>query len=103
MVLATPPQYRAGLPPGRCREYGPAMSFRITLALGFAIGYVLGSKAGRQRYEQIMRTARKIRENPSVQGAAGVLQAQADSAVSAVRQKLHADGGTTAVSNGHRH
>lgn len=30
------------------------MRFRLGLFLGFAIGYVLGSKAGRQRYEQIM-------------------------------------------------
>lgn len=80
------------------------MSFRLTLALGFAIGYVLGSKAGRQRYEQIMRTARKLKDSPSVQGAAGVLQAQADSAVGAVKQKLGSDSGSRAyTSNGHRH
>lgn len=67
------------------------MAFRLTLAIGFAFGYVLGSKAGRQRYEQIMRTARKVREHPSVQGAAGMLQAQADTAVVALRDKLGRD------------
>ncbi len=79
------------------------MSFKMTLALGFAIGYVLGSKAGRQRYEQIMRTARKLKDNPSVQGAAGMLQAQADNAVGAVKDKLGSDSGhSLSTSNGHR-
>ncbi|MPZ87597.1 MAG: hypothetical protein GEU81_05885 [Nitriliruptorales bacterium] len=31
------------------------MQFRFGLVLGLAIGYVLGAKAGRQRYEQIVR------------------------------------------------
>ena len=43
--------------------------FRI--ALGLVIGYVLGSKAGRERYEQIVRLGSKIADNPAVQGAAG--------------------------------
>lgn len=29
------------------------MRFRLGLVTGFAVGYVLGTKAGRQRYEQI--------------------------------------------------
>jgi hypothetical protein len=29
------------------------MRFRFGLLIGFAIGYVLGTKAGRERYEQI--------------------------------------------------
>lgn len=61
------------------------MRFKLTLAMGFAIGYVLGSKAGRQRYEQILRTTRKVMDSPSVQGAAGMLQAQAEDALYAVR------------------
>ncbi|MBA3250880.1 MAG: hypothetical protein H0T66_11390 [Geodermatophilaceae bacterium] len=77
------------------------MPFRLTLALGFAIGYVLGSKAGRQRYEQIMRTARKLKDSPSVQGAAGVLQAQADTAIGAVKHKI-GSGAPSYPSNGHR-
>ncbi len=79
------------------------MPFRLTLALGFAIGYVLGSKAGRQRYEQIMRTARKLKDNPSVQGAAGMLQAQADNAVGAVKERLGSESSSfSGTSNGHR-
>jgi hypothetical protein len=44
--------------------------------LGAAIGYVLGAKAGRGRYDQIMRTYRKIADHPAVQGAAGVARAK---------------------------
>lgn len=32
-----------------------------------AVGYVLGAKAGRERYEQIAEQARKLRTNPTVQ------------------------------------
>jgi hypothetical protein len=44
--------------------------------VGAAIGYVLGAKAGRGRYDQIMRTYRKIADHPAVQGAAGVARAK---------------------------
>jgi hypothetical protein len=44
--------------------------------LGAAVGYVLGAKAGRGRYDQIMRTYRKIADHPAVQGAAGVARAK---------------------------
>ena len=38
------------------------------LLLAFAgAGYVLGAKAGRQRYEQIKSTFIKVKENPTVQ------------------------------------
>jgi len=48
-----------------------------TFLLGAAIGYVLGAKAGRARYEQIVRTYRKVIDHPAVQGAAGVVRAKA--------------------------
>jgi hypothetical protein len=32
-----------------------------------AAGYVLGAKAGRERYEQIVTQAQKLRTNPTVQ------------------------------------
>ena len=49
--------------------------FRI--ALGIAIGYVLGSRAGRERYEQIKRWSSSVADHPAVQGAAGFVQAKA--------------------------
>lgn len=36
---------------------------KLTALTMLAIGYVLGAKAGRERYEQIMRLARKASEN----------------------------------------
>lgn len=39
------------------------MRFRFGLAVGFAAGYVLGAKAGHQRYEQIEQMTRKIWES----------------------------------------
>jgi hypothetical protein len=44
---------------------------------GLGVGYVLGSRAGRARYEQIAAAARRVKENPTVQEAAGLVQAQA--------------------------
>jgi hypothetical protein len=46
------------------------------LLIGVAIGYVLGSRAGRERYEQIKRWSAKVLDNPAVQGTAGVVRAK---------------------------
>lgn len=50
-------------------------AFRKGIMIGFAAGYVKGSKAGRERYEQINRTWQKIRSTPLYQQAAGKLDA----------------------------
>lgn len=52
------------------------MRGKATFLVGLAIGYVLGTRAGRERYEQIVRAAQRVRSNPTVQEAAGVVQAQ---------------------------
>jgi len=39
------------------------MRFKIGLLLGFAGGYVMGTKAGRSRYDQIMKVVGKIGES----------------------------------------
>lgn len=44
--------------------------------LGAAVGYVLGARAGHARYEQIVRTYRKVADHPAVQGAAGIARAK---------------------------
>lgn len=51
--------------------------------LGAGVGYVLGTRAGRERYEQIARAYRRVADNPSVQGAAGVARAKAGEALTA--------------------
>src|SRR5215469_17591208 len=50
---------------------------RMAFAAGFAAGYVVGARAGRERYEQIVKFARQTAEHPAVQQAAGVVQAEA--------------------------
>lgn len=72
--------------------------------LGAGVGYVLGSRAGRERYEQIARAYRRVADHPSVQGAAGVARAKAGDAVqagvSAARDRISPGAGDHAV--GHR-
>lgn len=38
----------------------------LKLAVGFAAGYVLGTRAGREKYEQIATAARKASSHPTV-------------------------------------
>jgi hypothetical protein len=64
------------------------MRYRIVFITGLAVGFVLGAKAGRERYEQLQALARKVRDNPSVQQAAGALQAQAASYAKSAGGKL---------------
>lgn len=61
---------------------------KFSFLLGLAVGYVLGSRAGRQRYEQLLRAWRQVRDNPSVQEAAGLVQARADNVVGAVKSRI---------------
>jgi hypothetical protein len=42
---------------------------KLTLLSAFAGGYVLGAKAGRERYEQIVDTANQVKTDPRVQQA----------------------------------
>lgn len=42
------------------------MRYRLTFVVGLAVGYVLGARAGRERYEQIRRGAERIAQNPAV-------------------------------------
>ncbi|ABL80457.1 MULTISPECIES: hypothetical protein [unclassified Nocardioides] len=47
---------------------------KLTLLAGVAVGYVLGTRAGRERYEQIKAGANRLAQNPKVQAAAGKAQ-----------------------------
>jgi hypothetical protein len=88
------------------------MGGKLTLALGFAAGYVLGSKAGRERYEQIVGASRRLWSNQTVQSTAGVLQAQASDLVTKAKEsdvvhkarqavgRSHHDGGSGTSTSG---
>jgi hypothetical protein len=47
------------------------MRFKSGFLVGLGAGYVLGAKAGEERYQQIMDAAGKLRENPGVQRLTG--------------------------------
>jgi hypothetical protein len=64
------------------------MRNRLIFLAGVGVGYVLGARAGRERYEQIARTARKIKENPTVQETAGVIQAQTAGIVTTAKETV---------------
>ena len=64
------------------------MRYKLTFVVGFAAGYTLGARAGRERYEQIRRATRGLSESPAVQSAAGVLQAKATNLAGTARDKI---------------
>jgi hypothetical protein len=91
------------------------MRYRLVFITGLGIGFVLGARAGRERYEQLQKLARKVVDSPAVQEAAGALQAQAASyaksaggklanragaATAKVGEKLHVPGVRARDSNG---
>jgi hypothetical protein len=61
--------------------------YRMTFLTGLAVGFVLGARAGRERYEQIKRAARSVTDSPAAQQAAGAVQAQAVNLAKATKQK----------------
>jgi hypothetical protein len=63
------------------------MRGKLLFVAGLAVGYILGTRAGRQRYEQIKLAAKNVWESEPVQWAAGQAQdAVADVADKAVAQ-----------------
>jgi hypothetical protein len=66
------------------------MRYKATFVTGFGIGYVLGSKAGRARYEQLSRMASAFWRQPAVQGATSTVTAQATSLLDTAKSKVSA-------------
>jgi hypothetical protein len=56
---------------------------------------VLGARAGRERYEQIRRTWEHAKDDPRLQGVAGMAQARADAVVSSVKAHMGSSDGTS--------
>lgn len=82
------------------------MMGKLTMLAGFGAGYVLGAKAGRQRYEQIRSNAQRLWQDPRVQQkthqAAHLAKEQGmvakEKVQGKVQEKVHAhssSGGTT--------
>ena len=65
------------------------MRFRTGLLIGFGAGYVLGAKAGRERYDQIKKTFDSFAGNTRVQELAEKGKAVAGLGADRVSQGLH--------------
>jgi hypothetical protein len=50
---------------------------KVSLGLGLAVGYVLGARAGKEKYEQIVQAAQGLLARPQVQQAVGQAVEQA--------------------------
>jgi hypothetical protein len=61
---------------------------KLSFLAGFGAGYVLGAKAGRERYEQIQKAWSNAKENPQFQGVAGMAQARADAVANSVKARM---------------
>ncbi|MCM2388554.1 YtxH domain-containing protein [Streptomyces albipurpureus] len=46
------------------------MRYKLTFIAGLAVGYVIGTRAGRERYEQLRKSVREFSQNPAVRNAA---------------------------------
>lgn len=69
---------------------------KLTLAVGFGAGYVLGAKAGKERYRQIEGKVRDLMGRPAVQdltsSVGSTAAAAADRAKTTVNDKVEAVG-----------
>jgi hypothetical protein len=87
--------------PGRRRK---RRGGTLGLAFGGAAGYVLGAKAGRERYEQLVEAARRWRQRPEVkrlsEQALARLDRLSDQAADKLQAARQSTGGETSSSGG---
>jgi hypothetical protein len=69
---------------------------KLTLLIAGGIGYVLGTRAGRERYEQIKRTATRVKDDPRVQEKAAQAADLAKEKAPIVKDKVTAAASTAA-------
>jgi hypothetical protein len=72
------------------------MRFRLGLVTGFATGYYLGAKAGRQRYDQINRQLARLRRSEALEQAADRAKTVVEEGVEKARSLVE-----TRADNGH--
>jgi hypothetical protein len=65
----------------------------LTFAAGLAVGYVLGTRAGREKYNQIVGVARNLADQPAVAQAQAKLKDLAGAGVDAVTAKISPEPG----------
>jgi hypothetical protein len=64
------------------------MRGKLMFGAGLGLGYVLGTRAGRERFAQISGKAKQFWESKTVQDAAGAVQEQAGRLYDAGKQKM---------------
>ena len=67
---------------------GDHMRGKIVFVVGLATGYVLGARAGRERYEQIKAGAEKVWNTPTVQAGVEKVEEFAGARVDVAKAKL---------------
>jgi len=68
---------------------------KLSMVVGLAVGYVLGTKAGRERYQQMTDAAKRLMERPEVKRATERVSSQAADKLRAVREPGKTAGGET--------
>jgi hypothetical protein len=69
---------------------------KLTLLIAGGIGYVLGTRAGRERYEQIKKAATRVKDDPRVQEKAAQAADLAKEKAPVVKDKVAAAASTAA-------
>ena len=69
---------------------------KLLFLVAIGAGYVLGARAGRQRYEQIKQTFVKVKDDPRVQSAAHTAADTARQQAPVVKDKITAAASTAA-------
>ena len=74
---------------------------KLGMVVGAAVGYVLGAKAGRERYDQITASARQLLDKPQVKrvvdSAPGDLGARLEQVANKAADKVHEAGDKVAA------
>ena len=63
------------------------MGYRGMFIVGFAVGYVIGARAGRERYEQMRKAATQVAQSPPVQKATQAAGAKATELTKVAKDK----------------
>jgi hypothetical protein len=78
------------------------MMGKLGMVVGAAVGYVLGAKAGRERYDQLAASARQLLDKPQVKrvvdSAPGDLGARLEQVANKAADKVHEAGDKVASS-----
>ena len=66
------------------------MRYKATFLVGLAIGFVVGTRAGRERYEQMKKAATQVAQSPPVQKATQTAGAKATELTKAAKDQAAA-------------